>query len=349
MMATARKLPSGSYRVRVYLGKDSTGKLIYKSITAPTKKEAERLAANYTFSPSGSLTVHDAVQRFIAAKDATLSANTIRSYVSMSSRFAPIASVPLDRLTSEKLQAFVSSLVSDGLSPKTVRNVYGLLTSTLRMFRPGSHFSVTLPQKIPSRTLVPSDAEVALMIQAAGNDDLRLAIQLAAFGSLRRGEVCALLSDCVFDDHIEIRRTCARRSGGTWYIKDSPKTAAGFRSVPLPPSIMADLRQRAAASPGPHKVIRYQVSGLFDAFRRLLVRLDLPPYHFHSLRHYFASFCHAQGIPDRYIMQIGGWDDIGTLLKIYQHTMPEKMEDVIATINRHFDRVSSDYMPQNMP
>ena len=39
-MATAKKLQSGNYRCRVYLGKEN-GKDVYKSFTAPTKKEAE--------------------------------------------------------------------------------------------------------------------------------------------------------------------------------------------------------------------------------------------------------------------------------------------------------------------
>ena len=42
-MATAKKLPSGNYRVRVY--DKATEK--YKSFTAPTKREAERLASDY--------------------------------------------------------------------------------------------------------------------------------------------------------------------------------------------------------------------------------------------------------------------------------------------------------------
>ena len=42
-MATAKKLPSGSYRVRAY--DKATGK--YKSFTAKTKKEAELMAAEW--------------------------------------------------------------------------------------------------------------------------------------------------------------------------------------------------------------------------------------------------------------------------------------------------------------
>ena len=41
-MAEPKKLPSGSWRVRVFIGKNKDGKKMYKSITAPTKKEAKK-------------------------------------------------------------------------------------------------------------------------------------------------------------------------------------------------------------------------------------------------------------------------------------------------------------------
>ena len=40
-MATAKKLPSGSWRVQLYAGKTPDGKRRYLSFTANTKKEAE--------------------------------------------------------------------------------------------------------------------------------------------------------------------------------------------------------------------------------------------------------------------------------------------------------------------
>ena len=42
----AKKLPSGNWRVRLYVGKED-GKPKYKSFTASTKKEAEFAAAQY--------------------------------------------------------------------------------------------------------------------------------------------------------------------------------------------------------------------------------------------------------------------------------------------------------------
>ena len=49
-MATAKILPSGQYRVRAYVGKDKNGKDIRKSFTAPTKKQAEYMAAEFVMS-----------------------------------------------------------------------------------------------------------------------------------------------------------------------------------------------------------------------------------------------------------------------------------------------------------
>ena len=68
-MATAKRLPSGNWRCLAYVGKDVT-KTGYKSFTAPTKKEAERLALEYEQSvqPVPAITVQEAVRQYIASK-----------------------------------------------------------------------------------------------------------------------------------------------------------------------------------------------------------------------------------------------------------------------------------------
>ena len=46
-MATAKKLPSGSWRCQVYDYTDANGKRHYTSFPAPTKKEAEYKGAQF--------------------------------------------------------------------------------------------------------------------------------------------------------------------------------------------------------------------------------------------------------------------------------------------------------------
>lgn len=84
-MANAKKLPSGNYRCRIYVGKEN-GKNIYKSFTAPTKKEAEYLASQYLIEmeqkkqkKSENLFCNE-LAHYISAKEAALSPSTIRGY-----------------------------------------------------------------------------------------------------------------------------------------------------------------------------------------------------------------------------------------------------------------------------
>ena len=147
-MPTAKKTASGKYRVTIYDYTDSRGKVHQKTFTAETKREAERLANEYKDGPSVSdLTIGEAVDGYITLKEAALSPSTVRGYRQIyrslfeSSRFGAIK---LEKLTSTILQRFVSDLVADK-SPKTIRNIYGLLISSVRMYRPGVVFAVTLP------------------------------------------------------------------------------------------------------------------------------------------------------------------------------------------------------------
>ena len=83
-MAKAKKLPSGNWRVQLYIGKEN-GKRIYKSFTEETKKAAEYAAAEYAVklkernSPE-KITFKDAADKYLDDKKAVLSPSTIRGY-----------------------------------------------------------------------------------------------------------------------------------------------------------------------------------------------------------------------------------------------------------------------------
>ena len=81
-MANAKQLPSGSWRVQVYAGKDAAEKPQYCSFTAPTKKEAEYNALQFQLhhkevSRDGSaLTLDEAMRKYIESKDSILFRST---------------------------------------------------------------------------------------------------------------------------------------------------------------------------------------------------------------------------------------------------------------------------------
>ena len=71
--------------------------------------------------------------------------------------------------------------------------------------------------------------------------DLEIPVLLASSGSLRRSEVSALTQQDVTDTGVIVNKALVQNADKEWVIKQ-PKTAAGYRFVPLPKPIIEKLR-----------------------------------------------------------------------------------------------------------
>lgn len=343
-MATGRRLPSGSFRVRVFSHTDSSGKKIYKSFTAPTKKQAEMMAAQYQNDPSVKkamdLTVSDAIDRYITAKTGVLSPSSIRGYRQMQGKYyEPIAGTDIYRITTEDLQKYVSS-ISGSVSAKTVSNVYGLLSSALTMFRPDATFRVTLPKRVKPKKKSPSNEQVQDLFRAA-EEDIKICIALAAFGSLRRGEICALKYGDISGDIIHVHADMIENEHNKFEYKEIPKTSDSVRFVRLPAAVVSLI---GTGKPDEFIVLRTP-NAVTHAFTRLRDRLDLDIC-FHDLRHYFASIGVVLGVPDTYMSDFGGWrQGSGVMKEVYQNVIAgerdryqQKMVDHFESMTRNMTR-----------
>ena len=168
-MATAKKLPSGNWRVRLYIGENSNGKKLYKSFTARTKKEAEFLAAEYNLKRKGKpkdLTIGDAIDGYIANKDGVLSPSTIAGYRNIrKNQLQELMNVPLSKITNLMVQAAINEAAKT-LSAKSVRNAHGLLTASVAMYMPDFVFQTTLPAKEHKVKDLPTPQQIADAIKA---------------------------------------------------------------------------------------------------------------------------------------------------------------------------------------
>lgn len=340
-MATARKLPSGSWRVRMYIGSDEDGKKQYKSFTGKTKKEAEKKALNYTVihTQTQDITFGEAFHRYIESKRNILSPTTIRGYQAIERNYINrLKRVKLTQITNEILQKQLDDVAIDH-SAKTVNNTRGVITATLKMFIPSFVVDIKGSPKEKNTVHIPSDEDIHRILDAVAGTDVELPILLSAFGSLRRGEVCAIFPDCVHDTYITVKRVIVLNTQNRWEIRERPKTYAGYRDITLPEDIMEKVKAAASECPNDQPILKYKPDGLYKRFRKATEAAGVYPYKYHSLRHYFATFCHSIGIPDQYIMEMGGWDDIGTLTKIYQHTMGSKRENINNKISQYYDQI----------
>ena len=340
-MAKAKKLPSGNWRVLVFLGKDATGKRQYKSFTADSKWEAEHMAADFARNRSFKktpldLTVYEAIKRYIDAKDGTLKASTIRSYrAAQENALKGLHNVKLRDLTNERIQTEISLARADHAA-KTVKNWCGLLTAALNMFHPDFKVNVSIPTGKKREPSVPVDDQIKKLLALAKGTDVELPIILAAMGSLREGEVAALTPEDIAKTGVRVNKTMARDQHGIWIIEETPKTEAGDRIAPLPAVALRMLKKQAAGKEPGSRLFDLNPEQIYKHFKRLSKKCGMDRCRFHDLRHYYASMAHALGVPDKRIMLNGGWKDKTTLSRIYEHAQKDREASENKPITDHF-------------
>ena len=340
MAKKAYKQPSGRWQARYidhYEIIDGKKKAIKGCVTADTEaqaiKEADRLEGKG--KASDKILISFAIAKYIEAKGPVLSPSTLRSYKSLErNAFNDIGALALSEATGATLQQWVSKY-SETHSPKSVRNAYTLLQSSIKMFDRTADTYVTYPQKDPPELYTPTDRNVKNLLQSIAGTDLEKAVILAALGTLRRSEVCALTYDDISGNVITIRHGRVEKDGGGTVTKQ-PKNTQSIRTVTLPPEAMKIIL-RGAESGKP--VVNMTPSAISNAFPKALRKAKLPKFRYHDLRAYSASVRHAIGVPDQYIMQDGGWKTDTTLKAIYRRTMADKQTTFSRKTNRHFGKM----------
>ncbi len=330
-MATAKKLPSGNYRVRVHIG---NGK--YKSFTAEKKADAEYAANLYLqtykdkHAPS-KITVGEAIDQYIESKSNILSPSTIRGYKAMRKVYLQgIMEKPLSRLTDKDIQIAVNEDAKMH-APKTIRNMVGLLSAALKGEK---EFTVDLPPKERTRIVIPTEDEINQIFSYVEGKEIELPVILAACLGLRRGEIAPLeYSDVDYENKtLTVSKSMVLNSNSEWITK-APKTYTSNRTLKVYDFILQKIKFRQDEG---LPFISLNPNQITEAFSDTLHDLDIRHFRFHDLRHYNASVMLSLNIPDKYAMERMGHATNNMLKTVYQHTMQEKEDSVDASLNDYF-------------
>lgn len=341
-MATAKRLPSGNYRVRVYSHTDNSGRKVYESFTARTKQEAEMMATQFANdndrNRAQDLTVKEAVQSYIDSNKAALSPSTIYGYMADAKRIDCIGNLRIRKLTSKDIQGLVTEMMNKELSPKTIKNTYALLRSSLTFSGIDKKFMVHLPSVSRKTKNSPENDQIEALYNAASKQ-MKIAIALGAFHSLRRGEIAALKYGDIQGNMLTIHADVVRGVDKKWNYKATPKTDASNRVVYLPQQLL-DL---IGTGDPDEFILGIYPDSISASFRRLKRNLGID-ITFHDLRHYFASLAVILDIPDVYTASLGGWRNNSSVLKtVYQGNIVSMQEAYANRINEQYKS-----MTQNM-
>lgn len=265
---------------------------------------------------------------------------------------ADLGNVWLQKLTPQQVQAFVSKKLEEGISPKYVREMLGVLRLALNNAVRWGYISrnvcdlVTKP-RVSKHEIAPLTLEQAQRFrQYIQGHRLEVLIMMAVVTGMRRGELLSLRwSDIDFKRGIlQVMHTVDRLTGHG-YVEGEPKTSSGIRSIRIPLFLLDMLkkhhaeqlkRKSSVESWAELDLVFPNLRGGYlhpnhmgEAFRELLEQAELPPIRFHDLRHSAATILLSMGVNIKVIQELLGHSDIAITLRVYGHLLPSMQQEAI--------------------
>jgi len=274
---------------------------------------------------------------------------TIRNYRNMlDDHIAPtIGGVSVNMLDLRHLTSWVRAMQDKQLAPKTIRNVHGLISSSMETavrlgYRPDNPCrGVTLPTtehaedkeqfltwdewQLIYRNLNPLWQPLALFLVMSG----------ARFGeatAVKVGDFAQVRSENGPTWVVRINKSWKRDGANSYYI-GQPKTASSKRSVSIPPVVIETLRPAMEGVSGDTLVFRTSKNGrvaqkyLWNAWQEALdaARVEDPMFHktprLHDLRHTSASWGLQGGLSLYEVARRLGHSSTATTERVYAHLM----------------------------
>ena len=355
------------YEARYTEGFDpGTGKQIQRSISGKTQKEvAQKLKAalaaldSGTYSAPCKMTVEEwmdvwSKQYLGGVKESTVAAYnaTIRTHIKPG-----IGAIRLDALDTHLVQSFYNGLREptkdrEAVSPKTVKNVHGVLHKALQQavangyirFNPTN--SCILP-RIEKKELQPLDeAETKLFLDAVKGHPLELLYTITLFTGLREGEALGLTWDRVdfMRGTILISKQLQKekKKGGEFRLV-SLKNDKPRRITPAP-WVMQLFRDRkiqqyqhkekagAAWSNPMNLVFTNELGGnlipqtVVRHFKEIVSSIGRPEARFHDLRHSYAVASLRSGDDIKTVQGNLGHATAAFTLDVYGHVTNQMQE-----------------------
>lgn len=314
----------GLYHARVFAA-DSDGKRISKRIAGNSKKEVRQMAEQFKEEVKRQkpavlkMTLREAAEGYIyylSNKRDPIRESSAGNYRTFCrNQLLDLADVPIMNITEDMLQDEIYNMEMR-LGAQYIRNVMSFFVAAIKHYRKRFRPYLEYPPVTQPKVKVPDPSFLAKKLPTLKRRKrLYLAVVLAAYCGLRRGEICALdlhkdieydvpymLGDRVVNIcMIHITKTMSRTESGKFVIYPRPKSSSGNRTL-YAPDWIADLLKEARDKPDFKWLAPDSITSEFTEWAR---KNDIHC-SFHGLRHFFASIAKSMDIPDNYMMNLMG-------------------------------------------
>ncbi|MFI9644572.1 tyrosine-type recombinase/integrase [Micromonospora sp. NPDC051925] len=356
-----RKLPSGRFQAR-YLGPDGIDRPAPHTFHSKTDAdrwlatiEADILKGTWRDPNLGRVALGPYLTEWIDHRPG-LRPRTLDLYRWLYRRY--LEPTMGDRLLSDitpgVVRAWRADLMAEGVSQSMAAKAYRLLRAVLNtavddelIRRNPCRIKGAGIERAAERPI----ATVAQVFQLADivPGRLRALVLLAAFASLRYGELAALRRRDI-DPRcrtVTVRATLVERSDGSLAF-GPPKTDAGIRTVTVPDAIRRDIRSHLDDFVDDHQdalvftgakgaVLRRSNFQTACKWRDSVVMVGLPGFHFHDLRHTGNTLASRTGASLADLMARMGHASTRAAM-IYQHTAQEHDERIADALSSQIEQ-----------
>ena len=258
-----------------------------------------------------------------------------------------IGNVKLKGLTTLMVQRVYILLEKEGLSPKSIRNVHGMLHGMLDkamkmdLIRKNVSKNCELPH-IQQHEMHPlTKEEMGMFMNLAKDDEYYLMMRFDFFTGLRESELIGLTWDCVdFEKHtLRVYRQFVRIASGPdkGKMMYTPLKNGKERTITLTTTAMAVLQeakrkqseQRLRAGSSWHNEYNmiFTRNGMFVRFKTLYVhfkaivkRMGRPGVRFHDVRHTYATLSLQSHVDPKTLSEALGHATVAFTLDVYGHS-----------------------------
>lgn len=342
-MANITQLPSGTWRARVFCGRDDKGKQIFKSFTSDKRWKVEKAAEEYEKSNKSHLkmTVGEAVKDFIDTRENILSPSSIRGYLVMyNNSIDEIKNIEVDSLTERDLQKWVNNNAAK-YAAKSVKSQFSLVCTALRRLKLDIDYSIILlPRVTKSKIAIPTEEQMAKILSIVKGTSIELPVTIALTMGLRQSEIAALKWSDYDGKTLSIHAAKVPDKNSRYVEKQTTKSAASTRVLEVN-GICKECLDKAERT-GEY-ISELLPSSVLRKFQKLCVANGLPKFTMHAQRHANASLMLAEGVPDKYAMERLGQSSPNMVKDIYQHTFDTKHKEISKAMTDKFNHIVEDF------
>ena len=356
-----------------------TGKQIQRSITGKTQKEvAQKLKAataaidEGTYTAPNKMTVAQWLDIWAAEYLSSVKPRTVDSYKAIvKTHLKPgLGAIKLDTLAAHTIQSFYNGLSTpsesrEPLSPKTVKNIHGILHKALQQAVSNGYirFNPTDPcvlPKVVKKELHPLDeTQITAFLRAIQGHQFEELFTVTLFTGMREGEALGLLWDCVdlTRGTITINKQLQKVRGTKGEYTLAPTKNGKGRTLAIAPTVVTTLKRVRLRQL--ENRLRYgeyyQDNGfvftdelgrhlkhqtVYLNFKQVVESIGSPETRFHDLRHSYAVASIKSGDDIKTVQENLGHATAAFTLDVYGHVTDQmkqasaaRMEQFIKAVN----------------